>query len=457
MTELRALLKLAGPLVVVSAGVQLMSLVDTAVVGRLNPVALAAAGLGNALFFTPSVLGFGIMMGLDPLISQAVGARDLARAQHLLTQGFWLALGVTLVLLPFLWMLPPLLGHVGVPKEVVPPTTVFFRLRLLSLFPTLWLLGGRSYLQAHGSTRPLVLATLFANVVNAAGDYLLVFGGAGLPASWGFLHRVPALGLAGAALCTALSSIAQALWVLQAIRRRGQALLSAPDALALRQAFKVGLPVGLQMAAEYGIFGLSGVLVGRLGAAPLAAHQVALQLASFTFMAASGLAAASSVRVGIHVGARNSQGVRHAGYLSLAITAASMGLFSVLLVLWPRPFAMLLTDQPEVLRLAVPLLTVVAAFQLSDGIQTVAAGLLRGTGETRFSFLANVAGHYLVGLPTGLFLALWLGQGVMGFWWGLALGLTAVALALVVRFHLRSKRTIQPLSAETAPTPSLAV
>ena len=451
MSELRSLLRLAGPLVVVSAGVQLMSLVDTAVVGRLSPVALAAAGLGSALFFTPSVLGFGLMMGLDPLISQAVGANDGPRARHLLTQGFWLALGVTLLLLPLLWMLPVVLGHLGVPLEVVPPTTLFFRLRLLSLFPTLWLLGGRSYLQAHGTTRPLVTATLMANLVNAAGDYVLVFGGAGLPGSWGPLHRLPALGLAGAALCTALSSIAQAIWVLTAIRRaiarHGAPLLAPPDLSALRQAFRVGLPVGLQMAAEYGIFGLSGVLVGRLGAGPLAAHQVALQLASFTFMAASGLAAASSVRVGIHVGARNSEGVRHAGYLSLALTGGSMGLFSLLLIALPRPFAMLLTDQPGVLTLAIPLLTVVAAFQLSDGIQAVAAGLLRGTGETRFAFLANVAGHYLVGLPTGLFLALRLGMGVIGFWWGLALGLTAVAIALVARFHMRAQRTIQPLAA----------
>lgn len=218
-----------------------------------------------------------------------------------------------------------------------------------------------------------------------------------------------------------------------------------PRLADLRKALSVGIPVGLQMGAEVGVFSLVGLLAGRLGAQALAAHQIALSLASFTFCAALGVGQAGSVRVGWAVGARDTPAARRAGLSAFAGGAAIMSVSALCFWLIPAQLARLLSDQQEVIAAAVPLLAVCAFFQLSDGIQGVGAGVLRGAGDTRFAFLANVVGHYAIGLPVAIALGLWLGMGVIGLWWGLCAGLTAVAVALLTRFLRLSSREIVPL------------
>jgi MATE family multidrug resistance protein len=223
--------------------------------------------------------------------------------------------------------------------------------------------------------------------------------------------------------------------------RRG---ISFPD---LRKALRVGIPVGLQLGAEVGIFALVGVLAGRLGAESLAAHQVAISLASFTFCGAVGIGQAASVRVGWAIGARDTPAARRSGLVAFAVGALVMGVSALLFWLAPEKLARLLSDQPEIIAASVPLLLVCAFFQLSDGIQGVGAGVLRGAGDTAFPFLANLVGHYAVGLPIAILLGFYLGRGVIGLWWGLCAGLTAVAIALLWRFLRLSSREIVPLEA----------
>src|SRR3954467_1585467 len=259
-TELRTLLRLAGPLAAAQAGSQIMGLVDLAVVGRLGARELGATGLGNALFFSITILGVGLTLGVDPMISQAFGAGDPVRARHVLWQGIWLALGVTAALTVALLFTPLLLPLFDVALPLRPIATQFLLVRTAGLAPFLLFLVIRSYLQAQHITRPMVIAMLAGNVFNFVSDLVLVFG-------WG---PFPRMGVPGAALSTDLGSILQlaiVAWTVKSIH------LPPHDAGALhhanwpeiRQAIRIGLPIGIQLAAEIGIFSLVGLLAGHIG------------------------------------------------------------------------------------------------------------------------------------------------------------------------------------------------
>jgi MATE family multidrug resistance protein len=447
--ELSGLARLAVPLALASAGQAAMGVVDTAVAGRAGAVTLAGTGLGNGLFFAVAVLGFGIMMGLDPLVAQAMGAGDRDRARAFLWQGVWMALGAGAALAAPLTLLPWLLGPLGVEPEVARSAGAYLLWRLPGLPALLYFVAARAYLQGISRTRPLVIAVLLANVLNLGLDVLLVFGGAALPAWTGPLRALPALGAAGASIATTLVTWAQAgLLSLAARPERGAApVRRRPDRAALGQALRVGLPIGLHMAAEVGLFGLAGLLAGRLGAVPLGAHQIALSLATLSFTVAVGVANAAGVRVGWAVGAGDTPAARRAGLVAFGAGAGFMTLSALTFVLAPGALAALLTSDPEVLALAPALLLVAALFQVADGVQAVGAGVLRGAGDTRYTFAANMVGHWLVGLPVALLLLGPGGQGVVGIWWGLCAGLVAVAAGLLLRFLRISSRPIAPLAA----------
>ena len=437
MEELRKLLRLALPIAFTQAGYALMGLIDTAVVGRLGAAALGAIGLANGLYFGVAVVGLGLMMGLDPLFAQALGAGDEKRARALIWQGLWLSVAVTLALALPIAALPYLLEPAGIEPVVAHEARLFLWLRLPGLWPLLAFAGLRAYLQAAGRLRALVIATVVANLANLGLDIVFVFGRFGLPA----------LGAPGAGLATSICAFLQ-LGIVALVAHGGPP--TRPRTADLRKALSVGIPVGLQMGAEVGVFALVGLLAGRLGARALAAHQIAISLASFTFCAAVGVGQAGSVRVGWAVGARDTPAARRAGLIAFGGGAGIMSVSALLFWLVPGPLARLLTNQQDIIAASVPLLAVCAFFQLSDGIQGVGAGILRGAGDTRFPFLANLVGHYAIGLPVAIALGLWLGMGVIGLWWGLCAGLTAVAIALLTRFLRLSSREIVPL--ETHPS-----
>jgi Na+-driven multidrug efflux pump len=234
-----------------------------------------------------------------------------------------------------------------------------------------------------------------------------------------------------------------------AIARAVESLTSSGvvSAAANRKALRVGVPVGLQMGAEVGVFALVGLLAGRLGAGSLAGHQISISLASFTFCWAVGVGQAGSVRVGWAIGGRDTKAARRAGLVAFAGGAGVMSVFALSFCLLPEHLARMLSDQPEVIAASIPLLAVCAVFQLSDGIQAVGAGVLRGAGDTMYPFLANLVGHYFVGLPVAIALGIFMGRGLIGLWWGLCAGLTAVAVALLSRFLRLSAREIVPLEA----------
>jgi MATE family multidrug resistance protein len=448
--EVSALARLAAPLAAAQAGQALMGVVDTAVTGRAGAVTLAGTGLGNALFFSVAVLGMGVMMGLDPLIAQAFGAADPGRARRLAWQGGFLAfhaaawLAVPLAILP--WFLEPL----GIEPAVAAEAGRYVLWRLPGLPFLLLYVAGRAYLQSAGLTRPMVVATVVANLANLGLDVLLVFGGAGLPAWAGPLRLVPAMGAAGAAIATSLCTLLQVAILLGAVRAVPAAPLAVAarrqDAATLWHAARVGFPTGLHLFAEVAFFSLASFLAARLGTVAMAAHQVALSVASLTFTVAVGIGQAGSVRVGLFVGALDRLRARRAGLTAVGAAAGYMACCGVIFLALPEAVAGLMTADPAVRAVAVPLFRAAALFQIFDGVQAAGAGVLRGAGETRFTLLANLVGHWGLGLPAMLLFAFTMGLGVTGLWWGFVVGLVAVAAALLWRFLRLSARPIAPLA-----------
>jgi MATE family multidrug resistance protein len=436
--ELRELFRLAAPLAAAQAGTQMMGLVDIAVLGRLGAKELAGAGMANAVFFAVSVFGMGTLLGIDPMVAQAVGAGDRARARHVLWQGIWLALIVTAALTIVLLAGAAAIPLVGASPEVTGHARAFLLVRIASLPPFLMFFAMRAYLQAHHITRPMIVAMVIANILNFVLDLAFVFG----------FGPIPAMGVPGAAFATVFCSVAEVAIVAMAVRKMEipSHVDHRPERAQIRQALRVGFPIALHMGAEVGVFALVALLAGRLGASQLAAHQLVIGLASFSFTAAVGVAAAGSVRVGNAIGARDSTKTRIAGHAAFVCGLVVMGIAAAAFALVPRPLARIFTNEPAVIAVAIPLLMVAAVFQLSDGIQVVGAGVLRGAADTKYTFYANMVGHWLIGLPIALWLGFSHGYGVVGLWWGLCVGLTVVAVLLFVRFERLSRGAIAPIA-----------
>ena len=432
------------------AGNQVLGLVDTAIAGHLGDVELAAVGLGNNIFYTVSFVGVGVMMGFEPLISQAVGAGDSGGAYRLFTKSVAAAtvLGslVALAIIPLVSD-PALLSAVGVELEAVLGTATYVLWRLPSALPLLLLVSARAYLQSHHITRPLITSIVVANVANLVLGVLLAFG-VQAPAWAGGGELVPPLGLIGVGVTTAVTTFVQLGVMLLAIQRTRAAEPAAPPSRAskseLRHALRLGLPISAQLLAEVGAFSIVGLLAARLGTVSLAAHQIALTLGLFTFSLAQGIAAAGTVFVGRAIGAAKLGEARAAGHTAFAIGAAVMCVAGLGFWLLPERLARLFTTDAEVTASAAGLLVIAALFQVFDGVQVVGSGVLRGAGDTRFPLAANLVGYYALGLPIAALCTFVLGYGVRGLWIGLCVGLVLVAATLFARFdHLCSRPLVR--------------
>lgn len=436
--EMKRFIALAWPLAFSQIGYHLTGFVDVAVAGRLDETALGAVGLGASLFLVLTVVGLGLVLGVDPLVSQALGAGEGWHGRHVLWQGVYTAALVTVPLTGGMVLLANGLEAVGVEPSLAEPTRVYLLARLPSLFPFLASIAVRSYLQSAHVVRPIVVATVVTNAFNFVADAILAFGDPGLVA-WGLpALGIPPLGVAGIAWASTVSFLAQL-----GVTAWAVALIPAPTGVRSYRRFNgalvwrmsvLGLPIGLHLLAELGVFALVQVLMGRIGVLATSAHQVAISCAGMSFAVVLGIGAATAVQVGRAVGREDPGETRRAGWLGFVLGALFMLAPATVMIGVPRVLGRLLTDEPEVIVAAVELLRIAAAFQLVDGIQAVGAGALRGAGDTRFTFAANVVGHWGIGFPVGWTLAFPGGMGPAGLWWGLTVGLAVVALALAFRF-----------------------
>ncbi len=436
MTESRSLIALAIPLALQQLGFQLMGTVDAAWLGRYSDTALAAAGVGNNLLFAVTSIGMGIVMGLDTVIPQAVGAGRHADARRALHGGFRLAILVGLAATAVVIATPVILDLASVDADVAAEARPYIYMRAVGIVPFLLSIALRSYLAARDVTRPLVLAVVLGNIANYFLDGALIFGVPSL--------GIPALGVIGAAIATITVQLGIVLVYVAAVRSLDGAGRTAERSTRadLVGIMRYGAPVGGQMFAEVGIFGVATVIAAHMGKVPGAAHTVALTLCSFTFSVAVGIGSATSVRVGHAVGAKDLALARRRGFLGLGVGLAVMGAFGVVLVALPSQIAGLLTSSEAIVEVAAPLLVIAAIFQLSDGTQAIGAGALRGLGDTRATLVGNIIGHYGIGLGISLALGFGADMGPAGLWWGLSAGLTATAAYLVARFVAGTRRTL---------------
>lgn len=426
-SELRPMLALALPVAAAELGWMAMGLVDTMMVGRIGAEAIGAVSIGSHLYFTVAITGIGMLLGLDYLVAYAHGAGRDEDGRRALVQGLYLATAVSAVLTGVLLALEHNLDRFGLEPGVAAATPPYLRALTWSLWPLLLFAALRRYLQAIGHVAPIMTALISANLINAAVCWLLIFG------HWG----APALGAEGAGWATCASRVYMlgflAVAVVRLERRAGRGWPASlrPDWSLLRQMVRLGLPASTQMLLECGVFATATVLAGGLAASALAAHQIALSAAAFTFMVPLGISAAAAVRVGHAVGRHQPLMARQAGWTALLLGAVVMLGAAAVFVLAPRAVLRAFTDAPEVIATGVTLLAVAAAFQLFDGLQVVATGVLRGLGDTRTPLLANLGGHWLLGLPVGALLCFHAGWGVIGLWVGLCVGLVVVAVALI--------------------------
>lgn len=427
--EMRPTVRLAGPVVLAELGWIAMGVVDLVMVGRLGPEAIGAVGIGNILFFTTTVFGLGLLMGLDTFVSQAFGAGRVAECHRWLVQGCYLTLLTAPVLMAVLFGILPYLGDWRLAPGVIRLAGPYGRTLAWSTWPLFLIFALRRYLQAMNLVRVVTVMFLVANVVNVIGNWALINGRLGFPAlgvvgsGWStFLSRVVlALGLGG-----------YAIWY--SIRHRTGLLATSlrPELARLRSLVRLGLPAAFQFLLEVGVFGAAALLAGRLGATALAAHEVVLNAASVTFMVPLGISSAGSVRVGQALGRGDRAAAVRAGWAALGLGAIFMAGAGLSFLLVPRPILSIFTADEPVILVALPLLAAAAMFQLFDGLQVVASGALRGTGDTRTSMLVNLASHWGIGLPTGSILGFVVGWGVFGIWVGLSIGLICAGACLLI-------------------------
>ncbi len=429
------MLRLAVPVVVVQVGMMLMGVVDTVMVGHLAPggssVGLAAVALGHLYFFGIGVFGLGTLMVLDPVVAQAVGARDEAGVARGMQRGVLLAVILAVPSVAILLGAGPVLGLARQPAEVV-PLAADYTVRLApGVLPFFLFIVFRQSLQALRRTAAIVASIVVANVVNAALNWFLIFG-----------HGpFEAMGVLGSAWATTVSR-----WLLLAVLvalawRDLYPRLREPhpevwDLEPLGRMLRLGLPIGFQYVLEFGAFACVALMMGWLGTRQMAGHQVAINLASLTFMVPLGVGDAASVLVGHSVGRADAAGARSSARAALLCGAGFMSCTALAFLTGPGFFARLYTADAGVVAVAATLLPLAGVFQVFDGLQVVAGGILRGLGETRVAMLVNILGYWLLGLPVSWLLGIRAGWGPIGLWWGLVLGLAVVATVLLVRVRI---------------------
>ena len=430
-TEVRDVARLAAPIVVVQVGLMMIGVVDAAIVGRYSAEGLAAVALGNVYFNSIVTLGHGTLMALDPLISQAVGARDQVAIERSLQRGLVLcaalSIPLALLLLPGELLLTPLRQ----PPDVVPLAADYARACVLGVVPYLGFIALRQTVQAFSLVRPIVVAVIVGNVVNVVLDWAMVFGKLGFPE----------MGAVGSGWATTICRWLMAIVLFWGCR---QALVPylrhwSREDVAFRPLWRmvrIGFPIGLSLWIEFMAFSVALLLVGVLGVDQLAGHQITIMIAALTYMVPLGVSAAAAVLVGHAVGRGDPEAARREASAALACGIGFMAVTAVILISFAPWLARAFTPDPGILAVATALIPIAGVFQVVDGIQGVSSGILRGAGDTRVPMFSNLAGYSIVALPLGAWLCFTQRWGAPGIWWGLCAGLAAVAVLLGWRVHV---------------------
>ncbi len=445
LSELRPTLALALPITAGQVSQVLMGLTDSAMVGHVGRVPLAASAFAGGVFVLFFIVGMGLLMPVPVLVARSHGAAQPAECGVWLRHGLAAALAVGVAEAALTAVLATQLQHFGQPAEVVAAVNPFFVIIGVSLVPTFVFQVLRQFTEALG--RPWQpMGILFLSVcVNALLNWVLIFGHLG----------APALGLTGSGCATLTARLLSVVLLWGWLRRQPdlRPLLPRPGRLValsrvhLREMLRIGVPAAGQLLFEAGAFSAAALMMGWLGTVPLAAHQIALSCAAFTFMFPLGLSMAASIRLSQAVGQGRRGALRPIGFGALGLSTAMMAVFALLFALAGGAIARGFTADPDVVALATRLLLVAAVFQIFDGGQVVGAGALRGLTDVRIPTLITFFAYWLVSLPTGYLLGFKVGLGAIGVWIGLAAGLACAAVLLAVRLARATASRPTPLAA----------
>jgi len=440
-TEARQSFALAWPLIAAQVAQNLLFTTDVVLMGWLGPRYLAAGTLANALLIPLLLTGIGIVGAVAPLVAQARGAGNIKAVRRIVRQGFWVAILMATLLLPIILNVRAIFTFIGQNPEVTALAEGYLFAGAWMLYPALGIIVIRSLLAAFDDTKAILLITLLGVVVNGLAAYALIFG------QFGF----PRLELRGAAIATGLVNVVMFFTMLAYTLTHRKfkrfnilARFFKPDWNHFRAIFRIGLPIGLTVAAEVGLFSVAAMLMGRLGTNEVAAHAVALQMASTAFMVPLGLGMAATVRVGIAYGRGDPDGIHKAGWTALAMGTGFMAMTCIAFVVLPQTLVGIFLNRADpansvALGLAATYLGIAGIFQLVDGAQVVAAHALRGLSDTKVPMVLAILGYWAVGLPIAYVLGFVLNWRGAGIWYGLAAGLAFVAVVLVARFALHER------------------
>ncbi len=433
--HLKATVRLAYPVSIAQLSHVMMGVVDSLMVGRVGAEALAASSLVNGLVFLIIVFGLGMTLAITPLVAIALGKENYEKCGIILRQALLVNSVFAIVLLVLVFFASDLIHLLNQPPLVAVKAVSYAKIIAFSIIPFVLFQSYRQFIEGLGHTKPAMYVTLAANLVNVLCNYIFIFG------HWG----APAYGLDGAGYSTFISRTFMAVVLMLYVIRNERYQPFDPSFKfrninfpVIKQLLQLGIPSGFQHFFEVGAFSFSAVMIGWLGSKPLAAHQIALSMASVSFMIILGISAAATIRVGNAFGKDDIMEVRRSGFTATTFAATVMALFGIVFVLLRNWLPALFIDEAEVISIAGSLLIVAAFFQISDGAQAVGLGILRGITDVKIPMMMTFVAYWVIGLPVGYLVAFKLKLGVVGVWMGLFAGLSAAAVFLNVRFHLKT-------------------
>jgi len=439
LRELNQIIKLALPIILTQVGQLTLGLVDTFVIGKVGADELAGVGAGSNLFATGMVIGLGCLLGMDPLCSQAYGAKQYKTCHQYLTQGFLLALFISIPITLITFLAGNYYHLIGPSENLLLHLYPYINTVTWGMPAVLLFFALQRYWQSVGSVIPITLITIFANIINYCVDVALVWGKLG---PWDF----PQMGSQGVAIATLSARyfifIATLIYTLWKLRKQISLKLSSlkPNWNLQKNLVKIGLPAGTQYGLEVGAFSIVTLLASKLATSSMAAHQIALSITSFTFMLPLGVSSAASVRVGNLIGANKKQKAITSGWLCIFLSTVIMSFSAVILFIFPSQILTTFTSNTMVITTGIGVLFWGALYQVVDGIQVTTSGALRGIGETKGPLIANLIGHYPLGLFIGIILCFNKGYGIKGLWCGTTLGLFSVSMLVLFLWKKRTKK-----------------
>jgi len=432
--------KLAYPVIIGQLGFIMMGVVDSIMVGDLGAAPLAGASLGNSLFILVFIIGLGVAMSVTPLIAILVGANRFSECGTYFRQSLIVNITLGFILMCITFFCSGLFKHMNQPPDVAELASSYTKIIALSILPAMLFHTYKQFIEGFSIMKPAMIIAISANIINTFANWIFIYGNFGMPA----------LGLEGAGWATFSSRVFMVIAIILYVKKKEYFRqfdvslhfrnINLP---VIKKILSLGLPSGFQYFFEVGAFTIAVMMIGWLGTNQLAAHQIAINLASITFMAVLGISAAGGIRVGNAVGKQDITEVRKAGFTAIFLGASVMFTAGIVFISLNNFLPTLYIDDIEVIRIASSLIIIAALFQVSDGIQGVGIGILRGLTDVKIPTIITFIAYWILALPIGYVLGFVFNLGVEGIWIGLLLGLTASAAMLTLRFNIKSKQLVE--------------